>query len=111
MPTNVTSSDARKRFSALLAAAEKGETVFITRRGKVVASLAPVAQPVASVTTPVESVPIDASEARKMLDEMAKDMPELKGFANMFGMIGALGGDVTLTRTVKPAPGSSPDET
>lgn len=40
MPT-IQATEAKARFSALLAAVEAGETVVITRRGKVVAKMIP----------------------------------------------------------------------
>ena len=58
---SVSVADAKTHLSELLTAVEAGETVQITRRGKPVATLAPVQRP---------RMPIDLDELRALTDRM-----------------------------------------
>ena len=58
---NVNVADAKARFSELVALAESGETVCITRRGKPVARIAPVE---------AKRKPLDVAAMRALTDSM-----------------------------------------
>lgn len=58
---SVSVAEAKTHLSELLTAVEAGETVQITRRGKPVATLAPVQRP---------RMPIDLDELRALTDRM-----------------------------------------
>jgi prevent-host-death family protein len=75
--TRISLAEAKSHFSALIARAEAGETIIITRRGKTVATLAPPepsAQPIdvnalRAATASIRPQPVGAGElVRAMRD-------------------------------------------